>query len=291
MTRCSSIFWSNDEHVITRNRCNTFSLKFVVRNILFSSVSLPGDRVKCNRDQSVLSVALPQEDSLAYGMLFSCSGVANVVQVREAAELWQALRVEFLERTLLSRQANLLTSSRLMLSFQTKIKKMITPCRVFVRSVRYQMNAGLLLQSHDAISIDQLIPITMNSFRYRLNLDQTHQYFQTEHRGCILKCRVHARISRSDTCTRLKKLYARTRVSKIVRALWHTCIHIESRVYMRACDSHLGNVHDYNETEVFVARKEPALRRYDNKSRHGKKLRFARSMRRSENNFLAAGGQ
>lgn len=42
---------------------------------------------------------------------------------------------------------------------------MITPCKVFVKSVRYQMYAGELLHSQDIISIDQLIPITMNSFK------------------------------------------------------------------------------------------------------------------------------
>lgn len=92
------------------------------------------------------------------------------MQVREADKLWP-LRVEFLENIPRSWQPNRFSSSRLIFSFHTKIMKIMRPCRVFVKSVRYQTYIGALLSnSHDTISIDQFMPITINSFKYRLNL-------------------------------------------------------------------------------------------------------------------------
>lgn len=53
--------------------------------------------------------------------------------------------------------------------FQTNMRKIRSPCRVLPKSVTNQRNFGPPT-AKETSSIAQLIPITMNSFKYKLNL-------------------------------------------------------------------------------------------------------------------------
>lgn len=64
---------------------------------------------------------------------------------------------------------NRFSSNSLIFFLHTNIMKMITPCKAFTIVLGYQTTGGTMI-NHDINSIIQLIPITMNSFRYIKNL-------------------------------------------------------------------------------------------------------------------------
>lgn len=76
--------------------------------------------------------------------------------------------LEFFEKNLSHLQPILFNSDCLILSFQTNVMKITKPCKVIPKSVMYQTDE--YGKVHEHINVVQKMPITINSFKYKLNL-------------------------------------------------------------------------------------------------------------------------